>query len=75
MKPDIMTLGKALSGGFTPASGIVADDHVMGAFKIGDHGSTFGGNPLTMAVVKASLEVLIEENLTQNSLEVGTYMN
>ena len=58
MKPDIVTLGKALSGGFTPASGIVADKEIMDIFTEGNHGSTFGGNPLTMAIAKASLEVI-----------------
>lgn len=63
VKPDILTLGKALSGGVTPVSGIVADEEVMGAFKLGDHGSTFGGNPLSMAIAKTALEILVEEDL------------
>jgi len=75
LKADILTLGKALSGGVSPVSGIVADDEVMGAFKLGDHGSTFGGNPFGMAIAKAALTVLVEEGLIQNSLEVGAYMN
>jgi ornithine--oxo-acid transaminase len=58
LKPDIVTLGKALSGGMTAASGIVADRHIMECFDPGNQGSTFGGNPLTMAIVIASLEVM-----------------
>lgn len=73
MKPDILTLGKALSGGVTPVSGIVADKEVMDAFKLGDHGSTFGGNPMSMAIAKAALTVLVEEDLVRNSQEVGSY--
>ena len=55
MKPDIVTLGKALSGGYTPVSGIVADKEIMDCFTEGNHGSTFGGNPLSMAIAKAAL--------------------
>merc|ERR1712166_1504457 len=57
-KPDVITVGKSLSGGMTPASGIFADDNIMSTFTIGNHGSTFGGNPLSMAIVKASMEVM-----------------
>lgn len=74
LKPDIVTLGKALSGAVTPASGIVADREVMSVFKVGDHGSTYGGNPLSMAIVKAAVQVLREEGMVENSLEVGSYM-
>lgn len=71
LKPDIVTLGKALSGGMTPASGIVADRELMSVFTEGNHGSTFGGNPLTMAIVRASLEVIRDEGLIENAAERG----
>lgn len=54
-KPDIVTFGKAISGGVTPVSGILCDDHIMMTIKPGDHGSTYGGNPLGMAVAKAAV--------------------
>ena len=63
-----------MTGAVTPGSGIVADKKVMSVFKVGDHGSTYGGNPLTMAIVKAAIQVLKEEGMVENSLEVGTYM-
>ena len=71
LKPDIITLGKALSGAMTPASGIVADRELMGILSEGNAGSTFGGNPLTMAIVRASLEVLRDEGLIENAAERG----
>ena len=74
-KPDITTLGKGISGGVSPVSGIVADDKVMGVIGFGDHGSTFGGNPFSMAIAKAVLDIYEEENLVGNSLAVGSYMN
>lgn len=55
VKPDIVTLGKAISGGVTPVSGIVADNFIMDQIKPGDHGSTYGGNPLGMACAKAAV--------------------
>jgi len=55
VRPDIVTLGKAVSGGVTPVSGIVADDAVMDTIKPGDHGSTYGGNPLGMAVARVAV--------------------
>ena len=66
-------LGKALSGGFYPVSAVLADKDVMGLFQPGEHGSTFGGNPLGAAVARAALQVLIEENLIENADELGTY--
>jgi len=72
-KPDAMTLGKALSGGFYPVSAFVANDEVMDVFKPGDHGSTFGGNPLAAAIGKASLQVLKDENLAQRAHETGEW--
>ena len=70
--PDILVLGKALSGGFYPVSAILADRPVMDVFHPGDHGSTFGGNPLGAAVARAALHVLVDENLTENSAQQGT---
>lgn len=71
--PDIYILGKALGGGVYPVSGITCDDNVMQVFTPGDHGSTFGGNPLGSAVGLASLEVLIEENLADRASDLGSY--
>ncbi|MER2599446.1 MAG: ornithine--oxo-acid transaminase [Caldilineales bacterium] len=69
--PDILVLGKALSGGFYPVSAILADRPVMDVFHPGDHGSTFGGNPLGAAVARAALHVLVDEKLTENSAQQG----
>lgn len=74
-KPDIICIGKALSGGVSPVSGILADEAVMNSFKLGDHGSTYGGNPLAMAVAETALQVVLDEDLVYNSLHVGTYMH
>jgi len=73
VRPDIVIVGKALAGGFYPVSGILADDDVMSVFNPGDHGSTFGGNPLGAAVARAALEVLVEENMIENSARLGEY--
>ncbi|MEJ2368137.1 MAG: ornithine--oxo-acid transaminase [Acidobacteriota bacterium] len=73
IKPDIMILGKALGGGCYPVSAIVADDEIMEVFHPGDHGSTFGGNPLGAAVARASLEVLRDEKLDKRAAESGAY--
>ena len=72
-KPDILILGKALSGGVFPVSAVFANDEVMLCIKPGEHGSTFGGNPLACAVAKAALEVVIEENLAINAEKLGAY--
>lgn len=74
LKPDIMTVGKSLSGGMTPSSGIFADQEIMDVFSIGNHGSTFGGNPLSMAIVKAAMEVMRDENLVECSRVRGEQM-
>ncbi|MDO7785765.1 ornithine--oxo-acid transaminase [Desulforamulus aquiferis] len=71
--PDILILGKALGGGVYPVSVVLADNEIMDVFTPGDHGSTFGGNPLAAAVGIASIEVLIEENLPQRAMELGSY--
>ena len=72
-KPDILILGKALSGGVFPVSAVLANNEVMMCIKPGEHGSTFGGNPLACAVAKAALEVIIEENLAENAYNLGEY--
>ena len=73
IRPDIITIGKALSGGFYPVSAALADQEVLGLFKPGDHGSTFGGNPLGAVVAKTALEVLVDENLIERAEEMGDY--
>ncbi len=73
VRPDVMLLGKALSGGFYPVSAMLADDRVMSVFKPGDHGSTFGGNPFGAAVARAALEVVVNENLAQKAHELGEW--
>ncbi|OGO60659.1 MAG: ornithine--oxo-acid transaminase [Chloroflexi bacterium RBG_19FT_COMBO_49_13] len=72
--PDMVIIGKALSGGFYPVSAVVADQDLMGLFKASEHGSTFGGNPLGMAVARAAMRVLVEENLVANSARMGEYL-
>jgi ornithine--oxo-acid transaminase len=71
--PDLIIAGKALSGGFYPVSVVLSSKEILGVFHPGDHGSTFGGNPLACAVARAALKVLVDENLVQNSAEMGTY--
>ncbi|WP_371379148.1 ornithine--oxo-acid transaminase [Sporomusa aerivorans] len=71
--PDMYVLGKALGGGVLPISAIAADTSILELFNPGSHGSTFGGNPLACAVAVAALEVLAEENLVENSLNLGQY--
>jgi len=71
--PDIIIMGKALGGGVFPVSAVAADNDILGVFKPGSHGSTFGGNPLGCAVAIASIEVLLEENLAAKSFELGKY--
>ena len=71
--PDVVIVGKALSGGFYPVSAVLASKEVLGVFNPGDHGSTFGGNPLACAVARSALRVLVEENLIQRSTELGDY--
>jgi len=70
-KPDILILGKALSGGAYPVSAVLANDDIMGVIRPGTHGSTFGGNPIAAAVAMAALEVVKEEKLAQNADELG----
>lgn len=71
VRPDILILGKALSGGVYPVSAVLADDDIMLCIKPGEHGSTYGGNPIAAKVAIAALEVLKEENLAERALELG----
>jgi ornithine--oxo-acid transaminase len=73
IRPDIVIIGKALSGGLYPVSAILADDEVMGVFKPGDHGSTYGGNPVAAAVARAAVKALVDEKMIENSAELGEY--
>jgi ornithine--oxo-acid transaminase len=73
IRPDVVIVGKALSGGFYPVSGVLADDAVMAVWKRGQHGSTFGGNPLAAAVASAALRVLVEEKMIENAAALGPY--
>ncbi len=71
VKPDMLILGKAISGGVFPVSAVLADDDIMNVIKPGQHGSTFGGNPLGSKVAMAALDVVYEENLIQNARKLG----
>lgn len=71
VKPDILILGKALSGGVYPVSAVLADDHIMEVIKPGVHGSTFGGNPIASAVAMEALEVIKDEKLAENAFRLG----
>jgi ornithine--oxo-acid transaminase len=73
VRPDIVIVGKALGGGFYPVSGILADSNILDVFKPGEHGSTFGGNPLAAAVAIAALDVIVDEKLPERSAELGKY--
>lgn len=73
VRPDITVVGKALSGGFYPVSAALADESILGLFGPGDHGSTFGGNPLGAAIGRAALQVIVDEDLPGRSLEMGGY--
>jgi ornithine--oxo-acid transaminase len=73
VRPDAVIVGKALAGGYYPVSAVLAGKEILEVFKPGDHGSTFGGNPLGCAVARAAIRVLIEENLIERSAEAGAY--
>lgn len=75
VRPDIVIVGKALSGGFYPVSAILADEPLLGLFAPGEHGSTFGGNPLAAAVARAALAVIRDERLPERAQEMGTYFS
>jgi len=73
VRPDVTIIGKALAGGFYPVSAVLSDKEVLGLFTPGEHGSTFGGNPLAAAIARAALKVIVEENLIQRAAELGEY--
>jgi ornithine--oxo-acid transaminase len=73
IRPDVCIVGKALSGGFYPVSAVLASREILGVFRPGDHGSTFGGNPLACAVARAALKVVVDEDLPARSAELGAY--
>ncbi len=73
IQPDVLILGKALSGGFYPVSAVLASREILGVFQPGQHGSTFGGNPLACAVARTALRVLQDEKLVERSAELGAY--
>ena len=73
VEADVTLIGKALSGGFYPVSAVLSNSEVLGVFMPGDHGSTFGGNPLACAVARTAMKVLVEEGLIENAAEVGRY--
>ena len=74
VRPDVVMLGKALSGGLYPVSAVLSSRDVLGVFEPGDHGSTFGGNPLACAVAREALKVLVDEHLCERAAELGEYL-
>ena len=73
IRPDVLIIGKALAGGFYPVSAVLASREILGVFHPGDHGSTFGGNPLACALARTALQILVEEKLIERSAELGDY--
>jgi len=73
VRPDVTIIGKAMAGGFYPVSAVLADKDLLGLFRPGEHGSTFGGNPLAAAVARAALRVIRDEKLSERSAQVGEY--
>ena len=73
VKPDLYIIGKALGGGFYPVSAVVSSREILGVFQPGDHGSTFGGNPLACAVAREALRVIVEEKLPERAAQMGAY--
>jgi ornithine--oxo-acid transaminase len=73
IQSDVTLIGKALSGGFLPVSAVLSNKEVLGVFHPGDHGSTFGGNPLACAVARTALKVIKEENMAENAAHMGSY--
>ncbi|HTT22491.1 MAG TPA: ornithine--oxo-acid transaminase [Candidatus Sulfotelmatobacter sp.] len=71
--PDVLIVGKALAGGFYPVSAVLASREILGVYKPGDHGSTFGGNPMGCAIARTALRVVIEEKMVERSAELGAY--
>lgn len=74
VRPDILIMGKSMSGGMLPVSGCLADNFIMDQIKPGDHGSTYGGNPLAMAVARAAVETIVEEDMILNSRKQGALL-
>jgi len=74
VQPDVLILGKALSGGTYPVSAVVSSHEILGVFRPGSHGSTYGGNPLACAVARAALRVIEEERLAERSEELGSWL-
>ena len=74
VKPDMVIIGKALSGGMYPVSAVVASAEILGVFNPGDHGSTYGGNPLACAIAREALKIIADEDLVQKSAELGAYL-
>jgi ornithine--oxo-acid transaminase len=74
IRADMVTIGKALSGGMYPVSAVLADREILGLFKPGDHGSTYGGNPLACAVAREALRVLVDEGMIERAAELGEYL-
>jgi len=74
VKPDLITIGKALSGGMYPVSGVLSSREILGVFKPGTHGSTYGGNPLACAVSREASRVLVDEKLCENAAALGAYL-
>ena len=73
IEADVTLVGKALSGGFYPVSAVLSNTEVLGVLQPGQHGSTFGGNPLACAIARAALDVLVSEGMIENSAEQGAY--
>ena len=73
IRPDVLIIGKALAGGFYPVSAVLASREILGVYRPGDHGSTFGGNPLGCAIARTALRILVEEKLVERSAELGAY--
>jgi ornithine--oxo-acid transaminase len=73
IEADVTLIGKALSGGFYPVSAVLSNNAVLGVLKPGQHGSTFGGNPLACAIARAAIKVLFEEQMIENSAVLGAY--
>jgi ornithine--oxo-acid transaminase len=74
IKPDLVAVGKATSGGVSPVSGVFCNDKIMLTIKPGEHGSTFGGNPFGMHIAKVAIQALVEEGMPENALKIGNIL-
>jgi ornithine--oxo-acid transaminase len=74
VKPDVMTLGKSLGGGFMPVSAVLANDNIMNVWEYGEHASTYAANPLALALAKRSVEVLLEDKMIENAEKLGNIL-